>query len=52
MSEQKGLGTISGFPKLTFVYGECGFTSKTSGMPIECPKCHFDHRPKERESKW
>lgn len=34
--------SLSGMPKLIFECHICGFTGKTSGFPVSCPKCHFD----------
>ena len=33
--------TISGNPKIIFECHVCGFTGKTSGFPLSCPKCHY-----------
>jgi rubrerythrin len=41
MSRNKSYGTISGNPKIVFECHVCGFTGKTSGFPLSCPKCHY-----------
>lgn len=33
--------TLSGKPKINFKCKLCGFTLKTSGIPLSCPKCGF-----------
>ena len=42
MSENINKMTVSGKPRLTFLCNKCGFSGKTSGFPISCPKCHYD----------
>ena len=42
MSENKSYETISGNPKIVFECHVCGFSMKTVGFPLSCPKCHFN----------